>query len=72
MADGSDMKRSGGRPKEHHERRIATAIRFPVSTHEVLKETADELGVGVNWLVNKLVVEGLERMDLTNWTLVRR
>lgn len=53
-------------------RRVATAIRFEPATHEALKETADELGVGMNWLVNKLVEEGLARIDLTNFTLVRR
>jgi predicted DNA-binding protein len=52
--------------------RTTTAIRFPVATHEALKETADELGVSVNWLVTRLVEGGLERMDLSNWKLVRR
>ena len=50
---------------------MATAIRFEAATHEALKETAAELGVGVNWLVNKFVEEGLERMDLTGFSLVR-
>lgn len=52
-------------------RRVATAIRFDPATHEALKETAKELGVGVNWLVNKLCEEGLLRIDLTNFTIVR-
>jgi len=44
--------------------RISTAIRFPAATHEALKETADALDLGVNWLVVKLVEEGLANMDL--------
>ncbi len=60
-----------GRPREHG-RRVATAIRFDPALHEALKETADELQVGVNWLVCKLCEEGLERIDLTNFSLVRR
>lgn len=53
------------------ERRVATAIRFDPAIHETLKETAAELGVGVNWLVNKLCEEGLRRIDLTGFSLVR-
>lgn len=51
--------------------RVATAIRFDPALHEALKETAQELGVGVNWLVNKLCEEGLQRIDLTGFSLVR-
>lgn len=60
-----------GRPREHGQR-IATGIRFDPALHEALKETADELMVGMNWLVNRLCAEGLERMDLTSFSLVRR
>lgn len=52
-------------------KRISTAIRFDPQLHEALKETAAELQVGLNWLVNRLCEEGLERMDLTGFTLVR-
>ena len=52
------------------EQRALLAMAFAADCHR--KETADELGVGVNWLVTRLVEEGLERMDLSNWTLVRR
>lgn len=55
-------------PRPH---RIATAIRFEPPTYEALKETADELGVALNWLVNKLCEEGMERMDLGAFSLVR-
>lgn len=51
--------------------RVCTAIRFDPALHEALTETADELGVALNWLVNKLCEEGLERVDLTNFSLVR-
>lgn len=44
--------------------RVTTAIRFPPEVHEALKETAAELGVGVNWLVNRAVVEMLATMEL--------
>lgn len=52
--------------------RITTAIRFDPALHEALKETAAELCVGMNWLVSKLCEEGLQRMDLTNFSLVRQ
>jgi len=44
--------------------RITTAVRFPPDVHEALKETAAELGVGVNWLINRAVTELLERIEL--------
>lgn len=31
-----------------------------------------EMGVGMNWLVTRLLREGLDRMDLSSFTLVRR
>ena len=52
-------------------RRVCTAIRFDPALHEALRETADELGIGLNWLVSKLCEEGLERIDLSSFTLVR-
>lgn len=52
-------------------KRISTGIRFDPALHEALKETADELGVGLNWLVNRLCEEGLERMDLTSFSFRR-
>jgi predicted HicB family RNase H-like nuclease len=52
--------------------RTTTAIRFVPEVHEALRETADELGVSINWLVTKLCEEGLERMDLTGWTMTRK
>lgn len=51
--------------------RVSTAVRFAPALHEALSETADELGVSVNWLVCKLCEEGLERIDLTNFSLVK-
>lgn len=42
--------------------RTSTAIRFEPELHRRLKATADELGVPVNWLVNRLVAEGLDAM----------
>lgn len=52
--------------------RVATAVRFEPEVHEALRETAEELCVSVNWLVTRLVEEGLRRMDLTSFTLVRK
>lgn len=60
------------RPRVYDEPRVATAMRLPGSLHEALKETADEMGVGMNWLVTRLLREGLDRMDLSSFTLVRR
>jgi len=42
-----------------------TAIRFQLDLHEALQETAEELGVSMNWLVNRLCREGLDHMTLT-------
>lgn len=56
-------------PRPH---RTATAVRFDPALHEALQETAEELGVSVNWLVNKLCEEGLDRVDLTKFSLVRK
>jgi len=55
-------------PKEG---RVSTAVRFDPQVHEALRETADELGVGVNWLVNKFVEQGLRDMDMTAFRLLR-
>jgi hypothetical protein len=49
------------RPREY-DKRVTTAIRFEPMLHEILRETADDLGVSVNWLVTRLVTEGLERL----------
>lgn len=51
--------------------RTATAIRLAPAVHEALRETADEMGVSMNWLVNQLCREGLERMEIPALTLVR-
>jgi predicted DNA-binding ribbon-helix-helix protein len=51
--------------------RVSTNVRFEPAIHEALRETADELGVGVNWLINKFCEEGLDNMDLTSFTFVR-
>lgn len=63
--------RTTGRPRTESPARITTAIRFDPALHEALKETAAELCVGVNWLVSRLCEEGLKRMDLTDFSLVR-
>ena len=57
------------RPRTESRDRVTTAIRFDRATHEALKETAEALTVGVNWLVNRLVEEGLARMDLSDQRL---
>ena len=59
------------RPRTEPKVRVTTAIRFPPDLHEALKETANEVGVGVNWLVNRFVREGLERMDLSSFKPTR-
>lgn len=51
--------------------RVATAVRFEPEVHEALVETADELGVAVNWIVNQLCKEGLARIDLTSVRVTR-
>lgn len=42
--------------------RTTTAIRFDPEVHEALAETAADLGVSMNWLVNHFVEHGLQRM----------
>ena len=43
--------------------RVTTAVRFDRDVHEALKETADEVGVGVNWLINRAVREFLANVE---------
>lgn len=54
------------------QQRVTTAIRFDPALHEALRETADELGVTMNWIVTKLCREGLDSIDLANFKLVGR
>ncbi len=45
-----------------HKQRTTTAIRFPDSLHERLKEAADERDLSINFLVVKAVEDFLERL----------
>ena len=51
-----------GRPKRHHEPRVATAVRLPVAVHERLRAAADERQVSVNLLVEKAIDDYLARL----------
>jgi hypothetical protein len=57
---------SGGRYRRRPDRhsRITTAVRFPNDVHEALRETADDQGCSINWLVNRAVTEFLEHLEL--------
>lgn len=52
------------RPRSEPQNRTTTAVRFPQDIHETLRETADEVGVSINWLINRAVVEYLNRLEL--------
>lgn len=61
-----------GWPRTEPANRRTTGIRFDPVLKEALAETADELGVSVNWLVQRFCTEGLKSMDLevlrgSNW-----
>lgn len=53
-----------GRPRTEPANRRTTAIRFRPVLYESLQETAEELGVSINWLVQQFCEEGLANMDL--------
>lgn len=42
--------------------RVTTAIRFDPETHAALTAAADEREVSMNWLVNRIVKEGIDRL----------
>jgi predicted HicB family RNase H-like nuclease len=46
--------------------RTATAIRFPETVHERLREAADERDLSINYLVVKAVEDFLERLIPAN------
>lgn len=50
------------RPKQYHEKRITTAIRFPESLHQRLLEAATERDLSKNWLTVRAVEEFLDRL----------
>ncbi len=54
-------KRPAGRPRRNPAR-VTTAIRFHPEVHERLHAEADAREVSLNWLVNRIISEGLERL----------
>lgn len=50
------------RPKLYEEKRVATAIRLPVSLRSELQEAASERDVSVNLLVTRAISEYLGRL----------
>lgn len=43
--------------------RVSTAIRFKPKVHERLRAICDENDLSLNWVVNRLLEEALERVD---------
>ena len=53
-------------------RRVAIAVRLPAATHRRLTQAAGERDVSINWLVNRAVVEFLDRLiPVEEFTLTR-
>lgn len=52
-----------GRPRLYEERRIATAVRLPVSLHDKLKRAAMSREVSVNFLLTRAVTAYLQRLE---------
>lgn len=60
-----------GRPRKYPKVRTTTAVRFAPDTHRRLLDAADERDVSMNFLVEKAVVEFLNRLipvDEMKWT----
>jgi predicted HicB family RNase H-like nuclease len=51
-----------GRPRVHHEERVATAVRVPKTLHDRVRAAAQERQVGVNFLVVRALEEYLDRL----------
>lgn len=51
---------------EPRRRRSSTGIRFADDLHERLTEAAEERGLTLNWFVNRLCEEGMERLVPAN------
>lgn len=49
------------RPREYDDR-IGTALRIDRDLHERIAAEADARGVSANWLIVRLVAEGLDRL----------
>jgi predicted HicB family RNase H-like nuclease len=50
------------RPRKYEEKRVATAVRLPVSVHERLQAAADEREVSVNYLVVRALSRYLDEL----------
>jgi hypothetical protein len=50
------------RPRTYDERRIATAVRLPVSVHQRLHEAATDRNISANLLVIRAVTEFLDQL----------
>lgn len=51
-----------GRPRREPDGRLNTSIRFDPALHERLLAEAAARQVSVNWMVTRLVAEGLDRL----------
>jgi hypothetical protein len=62
VTQNADSGRVIGRPSLNGHSRTTTALRIPPVLYEQVKNAADERGVGVNWLIVRLIAEGMERL----------
>jgi predicted transcriptional regulator len=60
------------RPRTYDERRIATAVRLPVSVHRRLHEAASDRNVSANLLVIRAVTEFLDQLPTAEAALGSR
>lgn len=51
-----------GRPKVYDTERVSTALRIPVDLHGAIKAAADERDVSANWLMVRLLADGMDRL----------
>lgn len=52
-----------GRPRVYDEPRVTTAVRFPVGLRDELKLQASQRDVSLSFLVNRAVIEYLDRLQ---------
>ena len=50
------------RPKSYESPRVTTALRLPVPLHERIKAAAAERDVSANWLMERLLADGVDRL----------
>jgi len=50
------------RPKSYAAPRVSTALRLPVDLHDRIKAAAADRDVSTNWLMERLLADGVDRL----------